>query len=41
MVNEKPIAGIGYSKRGEFTLFGGVFSIKRGDFNVSIKLFGV
>jgi len=33
IVNEKPIAGVGYSKKGEFTLFGGVFSIKRGEFS--------
>ena len=31
--DNKPIAGIGHSKRGEFTLFGGVFSTKRGEFS--------
>ena len=31
--DNKPIAAIGYSKKGEFTLFGGVFSTRRGEFS--------
>ena len=31
--NNKPIAGIGYSNKGEFTLYGGVFSTRRGEFS--------
>jgi len=31
--DNKPIAGIGYSNKGEFTLYGGVFSTKRGEYS--------
>lgn len=31
--NNKPIAGIGYSNKGGFTVYGGVFSTKRGEYS--------
>jgi len=39
MVDEKPVAGVGFSKKGGFTLYGGAFSTKRGAFSELEKHF--
>lgn len=39
MVDEKPVAGVGFSKKGGFTLYGGVFSTQRGAFTELDKHF--